>query len=185
MARLFVISGPSGAGKGTLIRGVLEQRPDIAEVATSATTRPKRPGEEEGREYFFLSTDAFLAKVDEDDFVEWVEFAGNHYGTLKSEVDRLLGQGANVILELEVDGSLVIKEARPDACLIFIDTDLSELRRRLISRQTEAEHEIDRRLQIAEEQSKDKLCFDHVVHNDEVERAVAELLATLERELDR
>ena len=99
MARLFVISGPSGAGKGTLIRGVLEQR--------------------------------------------------------------------------------------PDACLIFIDTDLSELRRRLISRQTEAEHEIDRRLQIAEEQSKDKLCFDHVVHNDEVERAVAELLATLERELDR
>jgi len=185
VARLFVISGPSGAGKGTLIRGVLEQRPDIAEVATSATTRPKRPGEEEGREYFFLSTDAFLAKVNEDDFVEWVEFAGNHYGTLKSEVDRLLGQGANVILELEVDGSLVIKEARPDACLIFIDTDLVELRRRLISRQTEGPDEIDRRLQIAEEQSKDKLRFDHVVHNDEVERAVAELLATLERELDR
>jgi len=185
VARLFVISGPSGAGKGTLIRGVLEQRPDIAQVATSATTRPMRPGEEEGREYFFLSTDQFLAKVDEDDFVEWVEFAGNHYGTLKSEVDRLLGQGANVILELEVDGSLVIKEARPDACLIFIDTALAELRRRLISRQTEGLDEIDRRLQIAEEQSKDKLRFDHVVHNDEVERAVAELLATLERELDR
>lgn len=185
MARLFVISGPSGAGKGTLIRGVLEQRPDIAQVATSATTRPKRPGEEEGREYFFLSTEEFLAKVDDDEFVEWVEFAGNHYGTLKSEVDRLLSQGANVILELEVDGSLVIKEARPDACLIFIDTDLAELRRRLISRQTEGLDEIDRRLQIAEEQSKDKLRFDHVVHNDEVERAVAELLATLERELDR
>ena len=183
MARLFVISGPSGAGKGTLIRGVLEQRPDIAQVATSATTRPMRPGEEEGREYFFLSTDQFLAKVDEDDFVEWVEFAGNHYGTLKSEVDRLLSQGANVILELEVDGSLVIKEARPDACLIFIDTDLAELRRRLISRQTEGLDEIDRRLQIAEEQSKDKLRFDHVVHNDRVERAVAELLSTLEREL--
>ncbi|MEI7447703.1 MAG: guanylate kinase, partial [Burkholderiales bacterium] len=180
-----VISGPSGAGKGTLIRGVLEQRPDIAQVATSATTRPMRPGEEEGREYFFLSTDKFLAKVDEDDFVEWVEFAGNHYGTLKSEVDRLLSQGANVILELEVDGSLVIKEARPDACLIFIDTDLAELRRRLISRQTEGLDEIDRRLQIAEEQSKDKLRFDHVVHNDRVERAVAELLSTLERELDR
>jgi len=185
VARLFVISGPSGAGKGTLIRGVLEQRPDIAQVATSATTRPMRPGEEEGREYFFLSTDQFLAKVDEDDFVEWVEFAGNHYGTLKSEVDRLLSQGANVILELEVDGSLVIKEARPDACLIFIDTDLAELRRRLISRQTEGLDEIDRRLQIAEEQSKDKLRFDHVVHNDRVERAVAELLSTLERELDR
>jgi guanylate kinase len=185
VARLFVISGPSGAGKGTLIRGVLEQRPDIAQVATSATTRPMRPGEEDGREYFFLSTEEFLAKVDEGEFVEWVEFAGNHYGTLKSEVDRLLSQGANVILELEVDGSLVIKEARPDACLIFIDTDLTELRRRLISRQTEGLDEIDRRLQIAEEQSKDKLRFDHVVHNAEVERAVAELLSTLERELDR
>ena len=127
----------------------------------------------------------WLAKVDEDDFVEWVEFTGNHYGTLKSEIDRLLSQGANVILELEVDGSLVIKEARPDACLIFIDTDLAELRRRLISRQTEGLDEIDRRLQIAEEQSKDKLRFDHVVHNDRVERAVAELLSTLERELDR
>ena len=183
MARLFVISGPSGAGKGTLIRGVLEQRPDIAQVATSATTRPMRPGEEEGREYFFLSTDQFLAKVAEDDFVEWVEFAGNHYGTLKSEVNRLLSQGANVILELEVDGSLVIKEARPDACLIFIDTDLAELRRRLLSRQTESEDEIDTRLAIAEEQSKDKLRCDHVVHNDQVEHAVAELLSTLEREL--
>ena len=183
MARLFVISGPSGAGKGTLIRGVLEQRPDIAEVATSATTRPKRPGEEEGREYFFLSTDAFLAKVDEDDFVEWVEFAGNHYGTLKSEVDRLLAEGANVILELEVDGSLVIQDSRPDACLIFIDTDPAELRRRLISRQTEDDGEIDVRLEIAAQQSQDKLRFDYVVHNAQVERAVAELLSTLEREL--
>ncbi|MGI9116796.1 MAG: guanylate kinase, partial [Gaiellales bacterium] len=184
MARLFVISGPSGAGKGTLIRGVLELRPDLAQVATSATTRPMRPGEEDGREYFFLSTDEFLARVDADEFVEWVEFAGNRYGTLKSEVDRLLSQGVNVILELEVDGSLVIKEARPEACLIFIDTDIDELRRRLLARQTEAADEIEARLRIAEEQAKDKLRFDHVVHNDRVERAVAELLATLERELE-
>jgi guanylate kinase len=144
-----------------------------------------RPGEEEGREYFFLTTDAFLAKIDEGDFVEWVEFAGNRYGTLKSEVDRLLAEGANVILELEVDGSLVIQDSRPDACLIFIDTDPAELRRRLISRQTEDDGEIDVRLAIAEQQSQDKLRFDYVVHNDQVERAIAELLGTLERELDR
>jgi guanylate kinase len=184
VARLFVISGPSGAGKGTLIRGVLEASPDLARVATSATTRTMRPGETDGREYFFLSADEFDRRVGSGEFEEHVEFAGNRYGTLKSEIDGLLAGGQSVILELEVDGSLVIKEARPDACLIFIDTDLAELRRRLISRQTEAEHEIDRRLQIAEEQSKDKLRFDHVVHNDEVERAVGELLSTLKRELE-
>ena len=183
MARLFVISGPSGAGKGTLIRGILEARPDLAVVATSATTRTRRPGEEDGREYFFLTTDEFRRRIDEGEFVEWVEFAGNHYGTLKSEVDRLLSEGANVILELEVDGSLVIQDSRPDACLIFIDTDLAELRRRLVARQTENDGEIDARLRIAEEQSQDKLRFDHVVFNDEVERAVAELLNTIVREL--
>ena len=183
MARLFVISGPSGAGKGTLIRGILEARPDLAVVATSATTRTRRPGEEDGREYFFLTPDEFRRRIDEGEFVEWVEFAGNHYGTLKSEVDRLLSEGANVILELEVDGSLVIQDSRPDACLIFIDTDLAELRRRLVARQTENDGEIDARLRIAEEQSQDKLRFDHVVFNDEVERAVAELLHTIVREL--
>jgi guanylate kinase len=143
-----------------------------------------RPGEEEGREYFFLSTDAFLAKVDEDDFVEWVEFAGNHYGTLKSEVDRLLSQGANVILELEVDGSLVIKERRPDAVLIFIDCPSDELHRRLVARQTEMAGEIADRLRIADEQSQHKGAFDHVVVNEDVDRAVHALLTTMERELE-
>jgi guanylate kinase len=139
----------------------------------------------EGREYFFLAPETFERRVDDGEFVEWVEFAGNRYGTLKSEVDRLLAEGANVILELEVDGSLVIQDSRPEACLIFIDADPAELRRRLIGRQTEDDGEIDARLVIAEQQSQDKLRFDYVVHNDQVERAIAELLGTLERELDR
>lgn len=185
MPRLFVISGPSGAGKGTLIRGVLEARPDLAEVATSATTRQMRPGEVDGREYFFLTPDEFGRRVEAGEFEEWVEFAGNRYGTLKSEIDRLLEVGANVILELEVDGSLLIKERRPDACLVFIDTDPAELRRRLVARQTELAGEIDDRLRIAEEQARDKHAFDHVVHNDEVDRAVYELLTVLEREAGR
>ena len=182
MARLFVISGPSGAGKGTLIRGVLEARPGLAEVAISATTRTQRPGEVDGREYFFLTPDEFARRVGEGGFEEWVEFAGNRYGTLKSEIDRLLAGGANVVLELEVEGSLLIKERRPDACLIFIDADAAELRRRLVARETEADFEIDERLRIAAEQGREKGRFDHVILNDRVDRAVEELLGVMERE---
>ena len=164
------------------IRGVLEARPDLAAVAVSATTRQMRPGEAEGREYYFLDADEFARRVDAGEFEEWVEFAGNRYGTLKSEIDRLLSLGANVILELEVDGSLLIRERRPDACLVFIDADPAELRRRLIARQTELAGEIDERLRIAEEQARDKHAFHHVVRNDDVDRAVYELLTILERE---
>ena len=184
MARLFVISGPSGAGKGTLIRGVLEASPDLARVATSATTRTMRPGETDGREYFFLSADEFDRRVGIGEFEEHVEFAGNRYGTLKSEIDGLLAGGQSVILELEVDGSLVIKERRPDAVLIFIDCPTDELHRRLVARQTEMAGEIADRLRIADEQSQHKGAFDHVVVNEDVNRAVHELLTTMERELD-
>ena len=131
IAILFVISGPSGAGKGTLIHGVLDRDPDIAAVAVSATTRRQREGEEEGREYYFLSDDEFQRRVDADAFEEHVSFAGGRYGTLKEEVDRLLAEGRNVILELEVEGSFAIRRRRPDACLIFIDAPLDELDRRL------------------------------------------------------
>ena len=182
MARLFVISGPSGAGKGTLIRGVLEARPDLAQVAVSATTRPMRPGEVEGREYFFLAPEEFQRRIDAGEFEEWVEFAGNRYGTLRSEIDRLLAGGASVVLELEVEGSLLIQDRRRDACLIFIDADADELRRRLVARETEDDFEIDARLRIAAEQSQEKGRFDHVILNDRVDRAVEELLGVMERE---
>jgi guanylate kinase len=180
--RLFVISGPSGAGKGTLIRGVLEAQPDLAAVAISATTRTRRPGEVDGREYHFFTDAEFSRFVAEGAFVEHVEFAGNRYGTLVSEINRLLDSGRNVVLELEVEGSLVIKEQRTEACLIFIDCDPDELERRLIARQTELAGEIQERLQIAREQSQQKDRFDYVIRNDDVDTAVAELLETMERE---
>lgn len=162
---------------------MLEQEPDLAKVATSATTRAMRPGEVEGREYYFLSPDEFTRKVDAGAFEEWVEFAGNRYGTLKSEIDRLLQEGASVILELEVEGSLLIKERRPDAVLVFIDADPDELRRRLVARQTEMAGEIEDRLRIAEEQSRDKGRFDHIVVNEDAAVAIVELLGVMRRAL--
>lgn len=184
-AIVFVISGPSGAGKGTLIREVLARRPDLARVAISATTRPRRPGEEHGREYYFLDDAEFQRLVDEDAFEEHVSFAGGRYGTLRSEVDRLLASGENVILELEVEGAFAIRRRRPEACLIFIDAPLAELERRLRHRATEMSGEIEMRLEIAREQSSAKHAFDEVILNDAVERAASELLATMERECAR
>ncbi len=185
MARLFVISGPSGAGKGTLIHGVLARDPDLAGVAVSATTRPRRPGEVDGREYWFLSDDEFQRRVDADAFEEHVSFAGGRYGTLKAEVDRLLEAGRNVVLELEVDGAFAIRRRRPESCLIFIDAPLPELERRLRRRATEMSGEIEMRLAIAREQAAAKPFFDHVIANDDAERAADELYATMCRELGR
>ena len=177
---VFVISGPSGAGKGTLIREVLSRRPDIARVAISATTRPRRPGEEHGREYYFLDDVEFQRLVDDDAFEEHVSFAGGRYGTLRSEVDRLLADGESVILELEVEGAFAIRRRRPGACLIFIDAPHAELERRLRHRATEMSGEIEMRLDIAREQATARDAFDHVIVNDSVERAADELLATME-----
>ncbi len=182
IARLFVISGPSGAGKGTLIRGLLTADPTLARVAISATTRPMRQGEREGHDYFFLSRDEFMHRVAAGDFEEHVEFASHCYGTLKSEIDGLLAEGTSVILELEVDGSLVIRKRRPEACLIFIDCPADELQRRLEARGTETEAEIAERLRIAAEQSSEKHQFDHVLVNDDVEQSVRALRAIVQDE---
>jgi guanylate kinase len=185
IAILFVISGPSGAGKGTLIHGVLDRDPGIAAVAVSATTRRQREGEVEGREYYFLSDDEFQRRIDGDAFEEHVSFAGGRYGTLKAEVDRLLAAGRNVILELEVEGSFAIRRRRPDACLIFIDAPLPELDRRLRRRATEMAGEIEMRLAIANAQRRERAQFDHVIVNDDAERAVDELYATMRSEISR
>jgi guanylate kinase len=182
--KLFVISGPSGAGKGTLIAGVLA-RSDCFAVAVSATTRPRRPGEEDGREYLFLTDAAFQERVDRGDFVEHVSFAGGRYGTLLSEVERLLEAGKAVILELEIEGAFAIRRRIPHAVLIFIDPpDFATLERRLRDRATDSAGDIETRLEIAREQLETREQFDHVIVNDDVERATAELWATLKAELE-
>jgi guanylate kinase len=179
VGRLIVISGPSGAGKGTLIARLLEQS-DRFVVATSATTRRRRPGEVDAREYFFLDDAAFQSHVDRNDFLEHVSYAGGRYGTLRSEVDRLLESGHDVILELEVDGAFNVRRRRPDALLVFIDPpSFEDLERRLRDRATDSAGEISTRLEIAREQLETKDAFDVVVVNDDRERATRELLAML------
>jgi guanylate kinase len=179
VGRLIVISGPSGAGKGTLIARLLEES-DRFVVATSATTRRRRPGEEHGREYFFLDDAEFQEHVDRNDFLEHVSYAGGRYGTLRSEVDRLLATGRDVILELEVDGAFNVRRRRPDALLVFIDPpSFEDLERRLRDRATDSAGEISTRLAIAREQLETRDAFDLVVVNDDRERATRELLAML------
>jgi guanylate kinase len=182
--RLFVVTGPSGAGKGTLIRKLVAARPDLA-VAVSATTRARRPGEEDGRDYHFLSGDEFQRRVDAGDFIEHVDYVSGHrYGTLREEVDRILGSGRSVVLELETHGAKEVQAALPDAVTVFIEApSFDELERRLRDRATESAGEIGERLELARRQAREAGDFDHVVTNDDVERAVAELDGIVERAL--
>jgi len=174
--RLFVVTGPSGAGKGTLIRKLVASRPDLA-AAVSATTRALRPGEQDGREYHFLSADEFQRRVDAGEFLEHVDYVSGHrYGTLRSEVDRILSSGKSVVLELETHGAKEVQATLPDAVTIFIEApSFAELERRLRERATESAGEIDERLELARRQAEEAGDFDHVVTNDDVDRAVDEL----------
>jgi guanylate kinase len=182
--RLFVVTGPSGAGKGTLIQKLVAGRSDLA-VAVSATTRPLRPGEEDGREYYFLSAEEFQRRVDGGEFLEHVDYVSGHrYGTLREEVDRILASGRSVVLELETRGAKEVQTALPDAVTIFVEPPtFAELERRLRERATESAGEIGERLELARRQAEEAGDFDHVVTNDDVERAVAELGAIVDRAL--
>jgi len=182
-ARLIVVSGPSGVGKGTLIARARQALPELT-VATSATTRPRRPGEEDGREYHFLSDEEFARRVGEDEFLEHVTFAGYRYGTLRSEVERRLADGSSVMLEIDVPGARAIQRQDPHAVLVFIaPPDLGDLRDRLTARGTNSDEEIDRRMAIAREEMAAADEFGHVIVNDDVERATAELVDVIRRAL--
>ena len=180
---VFVVTGPSGAGKGTLIRGLLE-RVEGLEVAVSATTRPQRPGEVDGREYWFLSDDEFTRRVDGGSFLEWVPYvSGRRYGTLRSEIDRIGEEGKVCVLELELDGALRVQDEVPGSVTIFIAADVPELERRLRDRATESTGEIGERIELAREQLEQAHRFRYMVRNDDVERATTALAAVVDCEL--
>ena len=170
------MTGPSGAGKGTLIGALVERRPDL-EVAVSATTRPRRPGEVEGRDYYFLTEDEFLARARDGEFLEHVVYvSGRRYGTLRSEVERILRAGRSCVLELETKGAREVRDTIPGSVTIFVTVpSFAELERRLRARATESTGEIDERLELARRQTAEAGDFEHVVVNDDVARAVGEL----------
>jgi guanylate kinase len=179
---VFVVTGPSGAGKGTLIELVLPRFPELA-LAVSATTRAQRPGEEDGVHYWFLSPDNFEHRREAGDFLEWVDFVGNRYGTLKSEIDRLRAAGKAPLLELETEGAKRVKKRVEGAVTVFVTAPVDELERRLRERDTESSGVIDDRLAKAREQLAEAGDFDHVVENDDREHAAGVLAAIVAEHL--
>jgi guanylate kinase len=169
------VTGPSGAGKGTLIRDVLQRVPEV-EVTVSATTRDRRPAEQDGREYHFLSAAEFLDRSERGEFLEHVTYVSGHrYGTLRDELARIAAKGHVALLELETEGALRVKRDVPGAVTIFISAQVEELERRLRERRTESTGEIGERIALARRQLEEAEEFDYVVENDNLERAVAEL----------
>ena len=175
MTKLFVISGSSGVGKGTVIKEFLNKHPEFR-LSISCTTRGKREGEVPGVNYFFLSPNEFKECISKDEFLEWAEFSGNHYGTKKAFVQDCLNNGENLILEIDTKGALNVKKIMPEAELIFIaPPSLEELEARLRGRHTETEEAIQKRLASIKLEIENSKQFDYKVVNDTVENAVKEL----------
>jgi len=179
---VFVVTGPSGAGKGTLIKGLLERVPGL-EVAVSGTTRPQRPGEVDGHDYWFLSDEEFTRRVEAGEFLEYVPYvSGRRYGTLRSEMARIAEDGRICVLELELEGALTVQAEVPGSITIFIAADVAELERRLQARATESTGEIGERIALARAQLEQAHRFRYMVRNDDLGRATSALAALVECE---
>ncbi|MCR5265762.1 MAG: guanylate kinase [Cyanobacteria bacterium RUI128] len=173
--KLFVISGSSGVGKGTVIKSLLAKHSDI-KLSISYTTRSPRAGEEEGVNYFFRTKEEFMKAVENDEFLEWAEFSGNCYGTKRKFVEKSLNNGEHVLLEIDTQGALQIKKKMPEAVLLFIaPPSYEELEARLRGRKTETEEAIQKRLKFVEFEKENSKYFDYIIINDTVENAVNEI----------
>lgn len=177
--KTFIICGPSGVGKGTVVAKLLASDPKLY-FSVSATTRPPRSGEVDGKHYHFLSREQFQRWIDEDAFLEHAEFVGNLYGTPKLYVDKAMDQGRDVILDIEIQGAEQVHRRRPEAIRIYVaPPSWAELERRLIGRGTEDMEKVRRRLERGKEEFAVARDFDYFVINDTVDRAVEELRAIL------
>ena len=182
---LIVVSGFSGAGKGTIMKALLERYDNYA-LSISATTRNPRPGEEEGKAYFFKTTEEFEKMIAKDDLIEYAMYVGNYYGTPLDYVKQKLDEGKDVVLEIEVQGALQVKNVMPDACFIFIaPPSMEELRNRIMTRGTEAMEVINKRMQKAESEIGLAHEYDYIVINDTVENARDRIMAIIEAEHSR
>jgi guanylate kinase len=181
--RLVVISAPSGAGKSTVARAILEAHPTLG-FSVSATTRQVRNGEQEGRDYFFLTKEEFRRRIEAGDFVEWEEIYGNYYGTLRQEVDRALEEGRHILFDIDVKGGLSIRSRYPESLLIFIrPPSLQVLHERLRNRKTEDDAAVSLRMERVPLEMQLGVGFDYQVVNDELPRAIAEVNAVVSRYL--
>ena len=180
--KLLVISGPSGAGKSTVVFKAIEGRDDIC-FSTSVTTRSPRPGEVDGREYFFVDFERFREMVEKDELLEHAEYVANRYGTPRAYVEQRMGEGMNVLLDIEVQGARQVRKKMPEAVLIFIaPPSIEELERRLRGRGTDTEAAIEGRLIRARQEFQEADFYDYLIVNDDVEKAAAKLNAIIEAE---